>query len=173
MLPPGHTAIAYIAGKLTPRVSLAATLVGGQLPDIDICLVLWPQFNQIHRVVTHNLLFISMAAVLASLLVKRRRAVCLGMFWGGLLHLLADACFDAIPSNGIGVALLWPFSAQYFSPITLLSPPANPVTWHQPRAMVQQALAGLWWEIHPGILALGLASKDIRKPTANQPTVKD
>ena len=173
MLPPGHTAIAYIAGKLTPRVSLAATLVGGLLPDIDICLVLWPHFNQIHRVVTHNLLFVSVAAVIASLLVKRRRAVCLGMLWGGLLHLLADACFDTNPSNGIGVALLWPISHQYFSPINLLTPPDNPATWHQPLAMVKQALVSLWWEIPPGILALGLAFRDIRTHTANQTGVKD
>ena len=31
MLPPGHLSIAYIAGRLTPKVSLAATLVGGLL----------------------------------------------------------------------------------------------------------------------------------------------
>ena len=152
---------------------MAATLVGGLLPDIDICLVLWPHLNQIHRVVTHNLLFVSVAAVLASFLVKRRRAVCLGMLWGGLLHLLADACFDTNPSNGIGVALLWPISHQYFSPINLLTPPDNPATWHQPLAMVKQALVSLWWEIPPGILALGLAFRDIRTHTANQTGVKD
>ncbi|NEQ53917.1 MAG: metal-dependent hydrolase, partial [Leptolyngbya sp. SIO3F4] len=151
---------AYIAGRLIPKVSLKATLVGGLLPDIDICLVLWAQFNQIHRVVTHNLLFIILAAVLASLIaVHRRRSVFLGILLGGLLHLLLDACFDTNPSNGIGVALLWPLSSQYFSPINLLTPAETSVTWHQPLAMVQQALKTIWWEIPPCVVALILRQK--------------
>lgn len=157
MLPPGHLSIAYIAGRLLPRVSLAATLVGGMLPDIDICLVFWTQFNQVHRMVTHNLLFIILAAGLASVAVRQQRGVFLGLLVGGGLHLLLDACFDTNPSNGIGVALLWPFSNDYFSPINLLVPPDNPATWHQPLAMVQQSWASLWWELPPCILALGLS----------------
>ncbi|MEM8610744.1 MAG: metal-dependent hydrolase [Cyanobacteria bacterium P01_H01_bin.105] len=159
MLPPGHTAIAYIAGKLTPKVSLPATVIGGLLPDVDICLILWPQFNQIHRLVTHNLLFIATLALLASLVVRQRRAVVCGLLWGGLLHLLVDACFDTNPSNGIGIALLWPFSTQYFSPINLLVPPQNPVTWHQPLAMFRQTMTGLWWEIPPCLVAIGLRQR--------------
>ena len=155
MLPPGHLSIASIAGRLLPWVSLPATLVGGLLPDIDICLVFWPHFNQIHRVVTHNLLFIFVTAGLAGIGMGRPK-VFMGMLLGELLHVLLDACFDTNPSNGIGVALLWPFSDQPFSPFNLLTPPATPATWHQPLVMVKQSWTSIWWAIPPCILALGL-----------------
>lgn len=163
MLPPGHISIAYIAGKLIPKISLAATVVGGLLPDVDICLVFLPHFNQIHRLITHNLLFViltaGLAAVWATLVGQQRPRVFLGILLGGLIHLLLDACFDTNPSNGIGVALLWPFSSQYFSPINLLTPPDAIVTWHQPLAMVQQAFSYIWWEIPPCIVALVLRQR--------------
>ncbi|MEL6139430.1 MAG: metal-dependent hydrolase [Cyanobacteria bacterium J06628_6] len=163
MLPSGHLAVSYLLGKL-PRLRLPAAIVGGMLPDIDFVLLPLPVFNQIHRVVTHNLLFVLSAALLISLWAKpqQRLTVILSVLVGGLIHLFLDACLDANPSNGVGVALLWPLSDQAFSPFNLLSPPPIAVDWHQPLAMMSLALSGLIWEIPFYLLALSLFWRSYR-----------
>ena len=141
MTPLGHAAFSYGVGRGSRRwipLSLAGVIVGGVLPDVDFVLLWAPQFNAWHRVITHNLLVCLLAALLAAAWAGRRRgqahalAVGLGMALGGLGHLLTDSILDANPSNGLGVAWLWPWSDRVFGPFNLmdlmvwLPAPSNP-----------------------------------------------
>lgn len=40
---------------------------------------------------------------------------------GGLAHLLFDSILDSNPSNGIGIAIFFPFSSNVYSPFNLIS----------------------------------------------------
>lgn len=149
MTPPGHCAVSYIIGKTHPRIVLPAILIGGVLPDIDFLLLLFPWFNQVHRVITHNLLFVglvALAGVCVNSSVPKYRIV-LGLLLGGMLHLLVDSCMDSNPSNGIGIALFWPFSNDLFSPFNLFQPVESQVGWEQPLTCILSSLRKLWVEI--------------------------
>ncbi len=125
-----------------------AILLGGVLPDSDFLLLPFPFFNQVHRVITHNIPFILVSGIIIALPVKGRRiSVALSLMFGGLLHLLIDACMDANPSNGIGVAILWPFYDGYFSPFNLAEPSENIRGWENPLGMIKMSLRALRFEI--------------------------
>jgi membrane-bound metal-dependent hydrolase YbcI (DUF457 family) len=157
MLPPGHLAVSYLVGKLLRQLwrqpVLMATIVGGLAPDIDFILLPFTFFNQVHRLLTHNIGFISLLALLLTLRKPQaqRWPTFIGAWLGGALHLLIDACFDTNPSNGLGVPVLWPFSGQYFSPINLTPPPPTGITttlgWQAPLAMLQTSLGTILWEL--------------------------
>lgn len=152
MTPLGHLSAAYLAGDATERVSTSAALVGGVLPDVDVLLIATPWFNQLHRVVTHNLLFVALFAALGALCApqRRRRAVAVGLLIGGLLHLLIDAGLDSNPTNGVGVALWWPFFDDIVSPFNLWDflplEPASP-GWSQPLRQLWASAPGLLVEL--------------------------
>ena len=65
MTPLGHAAVAYASSAVplragpVSRLAVAALVIGGVLPDIDFLLFWAPNFNELHRVVTHNLLFVA------------------------------------------------------------------------------------------------------------------
>ena len=111
MTPIGHLAVSYISGKSIKNISLPAIIIGGVLPDIDFLFILFDWFNQYHRVITHNLFFIILAAFTGAVLVSgnQRKIVAVSILLGGISHLLIDSCMDANPTNGTGIALLWPF----------------------------------------------------------------
>lgn len=149
MTPVGHASVAYLAGKQWRRIPLTAIVLGGVLPDIDFLLLFWEGFNAIHRVWTHNLLFVILTAVLFSCRVEtgRRMNFALGMLVGGLLHLVVDACIDSNPSNGIGIPFFWPFLDTYFSPINVSLSTTGSVGWEQPLEMVGHTVGGLLFEL--------------------------
>lgn len=159
MTPVGHGAFSYVVGTGAQRVlplSMAAVVVGGVLPDVDFLVVWAPQFNAWHRVVTHNLLFCAVAAAVAAVLGAQRggvdgaRALGLGVLLGGLGHLLTDSTMDTNASNGVGVAWLWPLSAQSYSPVNLMAVlglPDNPAGWNDLGRAARAVLAGVVWEL--------------------------
>ncbi len=134
-----------------------AVVVGALAPDVDFVLWWAPQFNAWHRVVTHNLPFAVVVAVIAGALARRfgrpTRAVAVGAFVGVLSHLLVDACMDTSASNGIGVAILWPLSDAMWSPFNLLTP-TNEVGWADHAAAARGTLQGLVYEAAAAGLAL-------------------
>ena len=140
-----------------------AILLGGILPDADFLLLPFPFFNQVHRLITHNLPFLMVSALIIAFPAKdRRRAVAIGIIFGGILHLLVDACMDANPSNGIGVAVLWPFYDGYFSPFNLMTPSENAEGWGNPLVMVKRVWRSLCWEV-PFFLAAVIVFIKTRK----------
>jgi membrane-bound metal-dependent hydrolase YbcI (DUF457 family) len=152
MTPLGHLSAAYLAGDASERVSTPAALVGGVLPDVDFLLIVTPWFNQLHRVVTHNLLFVALFTALGTLSAPKRgrKAVAVGLLIGGLLHLLIDASLDSNPTNGLGVALWWPFFDDVVSPFNLWDVlPLEPATpgWSQPLRQLWASAPGLLVEL--------------------------
>lgn len=120
MSPLGHLSVSYSIGKNVKKLPLTAFVIGGVLPDIDFILLPFPFFNDWHRTVTHNLCFVILVAFIFSIIWGRgHKGYFWGFFLGGLVHLFVDSILDGNPTNGIGVAILWPFSDIMFSPFNL------------------------------------------------------
>jgi membrane-bound metal-dependent hydrolase YbcI (DUF457 family) len=149
MLPFGHLSVSYLSGTIFKKAPIPALLMGGILPDIDFLFINYPFFNHIHRLWTHNFLFILLAAVIIGGLFNQpyRFKAISGLFIGGLLHLVIDACMDANPTNGIGVPFLWPFDSTCFSPFNLLKLSDSTSGWNDKIAMIKLSLYGLLYEI--------------------------
>jgi len=144
--PLGHAAVSALAARLTSTPP-AVWLVGGMAPDVDFLLLPLPGFDALHRVVTHNLLFVSGVALVCALWVPRDRArAFLCALIAGLMHLGIDAVLDSNPANGIGVALWWPFAETLFSPFNLLEPVPG-AGWSDPLDMLRRVAGQLGWEI--------------------------
>jgi membrane-bound metal-dependent hydrolase YbcI (DUF457 family) len=156
MTPLGHFSVSYLVGKTSKSISLPAVIIGGILPDIDFLFFQFPWFNQFHRVVTHNLLFIGLVTFIGAFirLSGQKRRVALSLLLGGALHLFVDSCLDSNPSNGIGIALLWPFYEGFFSPFNLFNPIENHVGWTDPAAVIKSSAWEIMLEIPVYMLAL-------------------
>ncbi len=141
-------------------ISLPALLIGAILPDLDFIFIFFEWFNQAHRVVTHNLSFICLAS-LAGFIASpgnRKKGVSLGLLAGGLSHLLIDSVMDNSPSNGIGLALFWPFSNEFFSPFNILEV-QNKFGWDEPLKMLRSLLPTMLYELPFYLAALFLFLK--------------
>ncbi len=149
MTPLGHFSVAYISGKSFSRISLPAVIIGGVLPDIDFIFILFDFFNQVHRVITHNIFFIILASVCGMLIATRdrKKTVGLSLLLGGMLHLFIDSCMDNNPTNGVGIALLWPITNDFFSPFNLLTFTANTHGWNEPLQMLKTLVPNMLYEI--------------------------
>ena len=159
MTPVGHAAFSYVVATGLQRmmaISVVGLVVGGLLPDVDFLMLWSPGFNAWHRVVTHNLFCCAAAALVAAVVGGWRwggaGALALGggVGLGALGHLLVDSMMDTNPSNGIGVAWLWPFSERTYSPYNLMDTlpvTPNPAGWGDLRRMAANVLAGVVWEL--------------------------
>ncbi|RJR18990.1 MAG: metal-dependent hydrolase [Nitrospiraceae bacterium] len=149
MTPLGHLTVSYITGRSARYLSLPAVIIGGILPDIDFLFLFSDWFNQVHRVVTHNLLFILLASLLAAVLADkgRKQVTGLSLLLGGITHLMIDSFMDNNPTNGIGIALLWPLSDSFFSPFNLFHASLNAPGWKEPVKMFRTLVPGLVYEI--------------------------
>lgn len=149
MTPLGHAAISYMAGNSYKRLSVPAVLLGGFLPDIDFFLLPFSFFDSIHRVVTHNLLFLALAGGVIFFIYRnhpRRYIILLSMALGIILHFFADSIMDANMQNGTGIALFWPFSNYFFSPFNLVEPIPHS-GWDQPALQAKITLQKMGWEL--------------------------
>jgi len=163
MTPLGHISSSYIAGAYFRRnaagqAALPALIIGGVLPDMDFLFFLFDWFNRVHRVITHNLLFVVSAALIGMVFFGKesRKTAALCLAAGGLLHLAIDACMDNNPTNGIGIAFLWPFSDGFYSPFNLLTPNTRGIGWDQPFRMVRLMMPLLLYEVPLYVLALSI-----------------
>jgi membrane-bound metal-dependent hydrolase YbcI (DUF457 family) len=158
MTPIGHAAVGYVVarahGRLDPRRDLSSwhVVLGSMLPDVDFALVWAPRFNVWHRVVTHNLLFVAVASLLLGAVLARWRGHAMprtvaAFVLGGMLHLFVDACMDGNASNGIGVALLWPFDDRMWSPFNLVAAADSGPGWRDPWRALAGSAKGLVWEL--------------------------
>jgi membrane-bound metal-dependent hydrolase YbcI (DUF457 family) len=154
MTPLGHISVSFISGSCFIRNSfrdtaLPALIIGGILPDMDFLFILFDWFNKVHRVISHNLLFILLVALTGFIIAKsgNKKIVALGLFTGGLLHLAIDSCLDNNPTNGIGTAFFWPFSDILFSPFNLLKANESGIGWDQPLKMVRLMIPLILYEV--------------------------
>lgn len=163
MTPAGHLAISYTLGKTSKKIVLPAIIIGGLSPDIDFILLPFKFFNHYHRVITHNILFILFFSFLLLLLFKKqpKLPVFLSAFIGGLIHLFIDSVLDNNPSNGIGIAWLWPFIRNIYAPFNLISPDKYVDNgWSNLNEMVRDSLKLIIIEIPFILLALFLFYKN-------------
>jgi membrane-bound metal-dependent hydrolase YbcI (DUF457 family) len=149
MTPIGHLSVSYISGKSIKNISLPAIIIGGVLPDIDFVFIFFDWFNKYHHVTTHNLLFISFAALFGSYITSKStmKLAASSLFFGALLHLFVDSCMDNNPTNGIGVAFLWPFYDELLSPFNILSASGNEAGWREPIRMIKPMLLVIVYEV--------------------------
>jgi len=143
---------------------LPAVIAGGFLPDLDFLFVLFDWFNRYHHVTTHNVFYIGIAAFIAYLIAEKQNKmiVALSVFLGALLHLLVDSCMDNNPSNGVGVALLWPFYNWHFSPFNILTYSGVNAGWGEPLKMVKPMMIVVLYEIPLYIVSVILLLKNKR-----------
>ena len=147
MTPIGHLAVSHILSRKLDDNSYKLFIINSILPDIDFILLLFPYFNSIHRVLTHNLVFITIATLILFYFCNTKKMSNLvWIFLGGFLHLLIDSCLDSNFSNGIGVAFLYPFSNLTYSPYNFLKPIPG-VDWSTPLEFVLKNLKHLLIEI--------------------------
>ena len=177
MTPIGHAAVGYVVARaharLGPRwtVSPWHVVLGSVLPDIDFVLVWAPRFNEWHRVVTHNLSFVALASVLLGWALARARGhamsrTVLALALGGVLHLLVDACMDGNASNGIGIAVLWPFDDRMWSPFNLVTAAESGAGWRDPWTALRGSARGMVWELPWIATALVLMRRRRADPVA-------
>ena len=161
MTPIGHISVSYIAGRSLRNLSVPVVILGGLLPDFDFIFIFFDWFNGIHRIVSHNFLFVIVLSLFASALAPSGKKLTTGLSLcaGGIIHLLIDSCMDTNPTNGIGVALLWPFSNVMYSPFNLVHASLNTPGWGTPLKMVKTLVPGLLYEVPWYILALFLLTK--------------
>lgn len=136
-------------------------VAGALAPDIDFLFLWSPAFDELHRTVTHSLVFVAAAGAAASALapIGRRRSIGLSFALGALTHVLIDSCLDSNPSNGLGVALLWPFVPEPISLVNFLRPGANPLGWVDPMGMLPGAARMLLLESPLAVAALWVWSR--------------
>lgn len=136
-------------------------LVGGLAPDVDFLFLFFPFFNAIHRVGTHNVFFVTgVALVMMACNRTHRLGMGAGALGCGFLHLFIDAVMDNNPSNGIGVALIWPLSGWMFSPFNLLRVQTDHVGWTDVAGSLQNAMVLFIIETPLVALSLWLAWKN-------------
>lgn len=164
MTPIGHLSISYISSKSIRNLSLPAIIIGGILPDIDFLFISFEWFNKYHHVITHNLVFIIFTALAGFFVVPREKSktVLLSMLLGASLHLFVDSCMDNNPTNGVGVALFWPFYKQTLSPFNLLSPSGIEAGWGDPIGMIKPMLLVVLYEVPFYILSIYLLLRNRR-----------
>ena len=179
MTPLGHLAVAYSLSKgvdAPKRTSLAPYVVLGALaPDVDFLLIGLESFNALHRTLTHNLFFVLLVALLCAFFVRfsgweASFAAFIGAVLGGLSHLFTDAVLDSNPSNGVGVAALWPLSERFFSPFNLA--PQRCPGWEDPLAATLCNLPLVLYEVPFYLLAALLLRRTITANPKTSPKVK-
>jgi membrane-bound metal-dependent hydrolase YbcI (DUF457 family) len=148
MTPAGHLSVSYILGRALKNIPIPAIIIGGIMPDLDFLFIFFEWFNQAHRVVTHNIAFVFLAAAAAMLAAPggQKKAAAIGIVAGGLLHLFIDSVMDNNSSNGIGIAFLWPFYDGFFSPFNFLEL-QHRATWKEPFKMIGVMLPVLLYEL--------------------------
>lgn len=146
MTPFGHLSASYISGRSIKLISIPAVISGGILPDIDFLFVFFPFFNDLHRIVTHNLLFLILVSLAGFILSGRKIHIPVSLLLGGAIHLLIDSVMDNNPTNGIGVALLWPFWNDVYSPFNVLRVLEHSSGWHDPAGMIKALLPAIMYE---------------------------
>jgi inner membrane protein len=102
---------------LVSRRLLVAGIAASMMPDLDVVafklgIAYGDAFG--HRGASHSLTFALLLGLVAWSLAPRLRATRLAAFLFVGLSALSHAVLDMFTDGGLGVALLWPFSAERF-----------------------------------------------------------
>lgn len=167
MSPVGHISVSYILTASASKITILSGIIGALLVDFDFIFLPFPWFNEIHRVVTHNIFFVFVLSLLGWFVVKGeyKKYVMTGLLIGGMSHLIIDALMDSNPSNGMGVAFFWPLINQNFLIYNFLPPTAENTTgWQNPSEMMKFSFLAILIELPFYIVAATIfIIKKIRK----------
>lgn len=115
-------AMAWGLGKdVIPKRLLIAGVIASVIPDLDVLafrlgIPYAAEFG--HRGFSHSLMFAFMAAIIGTGLTRYLRSTPTRTFWFLFVAVASHGVLDAFTSGGLGVAFLWPFSAQrFFAPV--------------------------------------------------------
>lgn len=112
--------------SVTDRGVLAASLIGAQLPDIDVFLMPGDSLNHLrfHRGYTHSLVGSLVLAALAALLTRTvfRKARWGPLYVWGLLGVLSHLLADVVTGYGTRVLLPWSNLPVHFDLAALIEP---------------------------------------------------
>jgi len=121
-----HTAVPLALGvglgpEIVSRRLLIAGIAACVLPDLDVIgFRLHIAYADAigHRGFTHSLAFAAIIAGLAACLSRFLRTTPARAFWFVCLATASHGILDSFTNGGLGVALLWPWSAdRYFAPV--------------------------------------------------------
>ncbi len=121
-------------------------MIGSLLPDIDFIFIFFSWFNSFHRGFTHSIFFI-LICTLFLLLKKYNKKFIISFLLGITLHLFIDSSMDSNVSNGIGIAIFYPFSKECYSFFNLLSVTNTELTWENPLKYIYHTFSLIIWEI--------------------------
>jgi len=79
-----------------------------------------------------------------------------------MLHLMIDSFMDNNPTNGIGIALMWPLSDNFVSPFNLFHASLNTPGWNKPLAMIRTLIPSMLYEVAFYIMSIFLLLKQKR-----------
>jgi inner membrane protein len=116
-------AIGLGRGIFSSRLLLAG-VVASVLPDLDVIafrIGVPYAANFGHRGFSHSLLFALLAAIAGACLCRFLFSTFLRSFLFIFIAIASHGVLDALTSGGLGIAFLWPWSAErFFSPVRVI-----------------------------------------------------
>jgi inner membrane protein len=107
-----------------PRSLVAAGVAAAVLPDLDVLAFRFgvPYADQLgHRGMSHSLTFALLVAVLGALALRRWRVPPGTSLWFLFVAGASHGLLDMLTTGGLGVALLWPWTAErFFAPVQVI-----------------------------------------------------
>ena len=110
-------------GVISRRLLLAG-VVAAVLPDPDVVAFPLgiPYADQLgHRAATHSLLFAAVVAVVGAACARALHTTFGRALWFLFLATVSHGGLDAFTNGGVGIAFLWPWSAErHFAPFQII-----------------------------------------------------
>jgi inner membrane protein len=110
-------------GLISSRLLLAG-VVASVLPDLDVIafrIGVPYAANFGHRGFSHSLLFALLAAIAGACLCRFLFSTFLRSFFLIFITIVSHGVLDAFTNGGLGIAFLWPWSAErFFSPVQVI-----------------------------------------------------
>ena len=111
------------AGHISRRLLIAGIALS-MLPDLDVLAFQFhiPYAAGLgHRGFTHSLIFATVVALLAALLLRRYQERAVPAFLFLWVAIASHGALDALTNGGYGIAFFWPFSLErYFAPFRVI-----------------------------------------------------
>lgn len=141
-------AISLALGRQTvSRRLLLAGMIASALPDLDVIafrlgVPYAAEFG--HRGFSHSILFAFIVAIAGAFVFRWFASTPMRVFGFLFAALVSHGILDAFTNGGLGVAFLWPYSAErFFAPVQVIE--VSPISLA--RFLSQKGLSVLWSEL--------------------------
>lgn len=166
-----HSAVPLALGlglgrTAVPRPLVAAGVAAAVLPDLDVVAFRFgvPYADQLgHRGMSHSLAFALLVALLGALALRRWGVPMGTSLWFLFVAGGSHGLLDMLTTGGLGVALLWPWTAErFFAPVQVIRvSPLAPRYFLTARglAVLVSELAWVWLPAVATAVAIRLARR--------------